>query len=431
MAAVLSACNTYLAIFCMTLYKNRNATFEPLGSDGNQRDHSERSPICRAVARLDPFRQGDLPTETGARVSGLSRVTVTQRLRYLFESGLVVEGENTETQRGRPARSVALNPNFGIVLTADVGESVIRLAAVDLSLRLLAETTVELDVASGPTKTLSEIVRAGRKLLREVGQVQSRVLGIGLSLPAPVNHGAGRVVGPSVMRGWDDFDIRTAILQGAMGAQVQVENDVNLMALAEHRHYWPTVNHFLYIKAGTGIGSGILIDGAIYRGARGASGDIGHIQFDEAKAPLCRCGKFGCVEARAAGGRSLAISGPTDLLRIMRATSWRLSRRVSLTLFGECEKQAASSAKSPQTSLASLNPTKIIVGGTLSRAGDIFWPDEGTHISTLPSARARHLALRGALRRVRGNPRRGSSRHRRGACAGRSCRDNRTASELS
>src|SRR5438270_7672592 len=69
------------------------------------------------------------------RESGLSRVTVTQRLRYLLDAGVVVEGETTETSGGRPARSIALNPNFGIVLSADVGESVIRVAAADVSLR--------------------------------------------------------------------------------------------------------------------------------------------------------------------------------------------------------------------------------------------------------------------------------------------------------
>jgi predicted NBD/HSP70 family sugar kinase len=303
------------------------------------------------------------------RESGLSRVTVSQRLRYLFEAGLVVEGEATETSGGRPARSVALNPNFGIVLAADVGESVTRVAAADLSPRLLAETTVELDVASGPKKTLNEIMRVGRKLLEDVGQAQGRVLGIGLSLPAPVNHAAGRVVGPSVMRGWDDFDIRS-YLQPAVDAQAQVENDVNLMALAEHRHYWPTVDHFLYIKAGTGIGSGILIDGAIYRGARGASGDIGHIQFDEPKAPLCRCGKFGCVEARAAGwaiARDLRVYGfaahnARDVMALLQKREPHAIQRVREAgrVLGEVAADVVSV----------LNPTTIVVGGTLSHAGE-------------------------------------------------------------
>jgi predicted NBD/HSP70 family sugar kinase len=86
----------------------------------------------------------------------------------------------------------------------------------------------------------------------------------------------------------------------------------NTLALSEYRQFWPRVEHFFFIKAGTGIGSGIILNGAVYRGARGASGDIGHIQFDEVSAPLFRCGKFGCVEARAAGwaiARDLRANG--------------------------------------------------------------------------------------------------------------------------
>jgi predicted NBD/HSP70 family sugar kinase len=171
------------------------------------------------------------------------------------------------------------------------------------------------------------------------------------------------------MRGWDDFDIRS-YLQPAVDAQAQVENDVNLMALAEHRHYWPTVEHFLYIKAGTGIGSGILIDGAIYRGARGASGDIGHIQFDEPKAPLCRCGKFGCVEARAAGwaiARDLRANGfaahnARDVMALLQKREPDAIQRVREAgrVLGEVAADVVSV----------LNPTTIIVGGTLSHAGE-------------------------------------------------------------
>ena len=302
------------------------------------------------------------------RVSGFSRVTVTQRLDSLFAAGVISEGNATEASGGRPARIISLNPNYAFVLAADVGESVIRVALTDLSPRILAEATVELDVASGPQATLSEIVATSRKLLGKSGRTPSRLLGIGLSLPAPVNHAAGRVVGPSVMRGWDEFDI-CAYLNHALGAPVLVDNDVNLMALAEHRLHWPASDHFLFVKAGTGIGSGIILDGAIYRGARGASGDIGHIQFEESTAPLCRCGKFGCVEARAAGwaiARDLRANGlvahnARDVIALLekREPYAILRVREAGRVLGEVAADVVSV----------LNPTTIVIGGTLSRAG--------------------------------------------------------------
>jgi predicted NBD/HSP70 family sugar kinase len=120
-----------------------------------------------------------------------------------------------------------------------------------------------------------------------------------------------RPVSLSLPLGWDDFDIR-GWMRAHFEAPVLVENDVNLMTLSEFRRFWPDADQLLFVKAGAGIGSGIITDGRIYRGAQGAAGDIGHIQFASADAPLCRCGKLGCAEARAAGwgvGRDLRAQG--------------------------------------------------------------------------------------------------------------------------
>jgi predicted NBD/HSP70 family sugar kinase len=171
------------------------------------------------------------------------------------------------------------------------------------------------------------------------------------------------------MRGWDDFDV-CGYLREALQAPAYVENDVNLMALAEHRLHWSRADQFLYLKAGTGIGSGIIINGAVYRGARGASGDIGHIQFDEPKAPLCRCGKFGCVEARAAGwaiARDLRANGydahdARDVLALLQKGEPDCIRRIREA--GRVLGEVAADV------ISVLNPTIIVVGGTLSLAGE-------------------------------------------------------------
>jgi len=303
------------------------------------------------------------------RVSGLSRVTVVQRLGYLFDAGLIQESETTEASGGRPARVLQLNADFGFVLAADVGESVVRIAATNLSPRILGETTINIDVATGPRTILGEIVSAGRGLLKEIGASERALLGVGLSLPAPVDHLAGRVVGPSVMRGWDDFDI-CGFLTSALAAPALVDNDVNLMALAEYRDHWRDVDHFLFIKAGTGIGSGIITEHKIYRGGRGASGDIGHIQFDAPDAPLCRCGKLGCVEARAAGwaiardlrARGFSAQNGRDVIALLEKGEPDCIQRVREAgrVLGEVAADVVSI----------LNPTTIVIGGVLSRAGE-------------------------------------------------------------
>ncbi len=268
---------------------------------------------------------------------------------------------------GRPARILRLNKNFGVTLAADVGESHIHLAVTDLEPNILVENVVSLDVRSGPETILARIVDEFCDLLDRVGRTKREVLGIGLGMPAPVDYEAARVFGPSVMLGWDDFDIR-GWMRAHFEAHVLVENDVNLMTLSEFRRFWPDVGQFLFIKAGTGIGSGIITDGRIYRGAQGAAGDIGHIQFASDNAPLCRCGKLGCVEARAGGwalARDLRAQGFTahnardiiNLVRINQPEAIQLVRAAGRVL-GEVTADVVSV----------LNPAVIVIGGVLSEA---------------------------------------------------------------
>jgi predicted NBD/HSP70 family sugar kinase len=106
------------------------------------------------------------------------------------------------------------------------------------------------------------------------------------------------------MPGWDGFPVRDW-LDTRYRVPVLVDNDVNIMALGEHRKSWRQTQHLLYVKVGTGIGCGIVSSGQIHRGAEGAAGDIGHIVVPD-RQEVCRCGNVGCLEA-VAGGRALAI----------------------------------------------------------------------------------------------------------------------------
>jgi len=155
-----------------------------------------------------------------------------------------------------------------------------------------------------------------------------------------------------------------------LGIPAYVENDVNLLTLAETRRSGRDAGHFFYVKAGTGIGSGIVSQGVLYRGYNGVAGDIGHIQFMSEDAPVCRCGKRGCVEARAGGwaiARDLRVLGimaqdAGDVLRLHRKgepEAIRLVREAGLVL-GEVVADAVSF----------LNPEVIAIGGTLAGTGD-------------------------------------------------------------
>ena len=303
--------------------------------------------------------------------SGLSRVTVTQRLNALLSVGLVEETLRTLPSGGRPTRVLGINEGAGFMLVADIGETHIHLAAMNFAPDILAQTTVPFSISEGPTTTLQRIIDEFDRLAAKVRPSHDFLLGVSLSMPTPVDFKRGRVVGPSVLYGWDDYDIASP-LREHFDAPVYVENDVNLMTIYEHRHNFGDVDDMIFIKAGTGIGCGIIAGGKIFRGAQGAAGDIGHIQFNSPDAPLCRCGKLGCVEARAGGwaiARDLTEKGfkaetARDVVALVEAQkpeAIMLLRRAGQTI-GEVASDVVSI----------LNPSLIVVGGMLARGGDFL-----------------------------------------------------------
>lgn len=330
-------------------------------------------------------------------VTGFSRTTVGQYLTQLFATGLLEETPDARQHGGgRPSRLLRVAPGAAVTLAADIGETHARLAVTDLSPAILSECTITIDLTEGPIVVLAQLARSFHWLLRCAARAPGDVLGIGLGLPAPVDHAGGRIVGPSVMPGWDDFDI-AGCLMTHLDAPVLVENDVNLMTLSEFRAFWPDAAQFLFVKAGTGIGSGIVTDGRLYRGAQGAAGDIGHMQLDRQGGPSCRCGKQGCLEAHASGwaiARDLSLQGlaaatARDVIRLMQnqdsATLLRL-HEAGLTL-GDAIAQTVSV----------LNPSTIVIGGMLAEAGETLLSGIRLRVRerSLPLA-VRHLGIQRA-----------------------------------
>jgi predicted NBD/HSP70 family sugar kinase len=303
------------------------------------------------------------------QATGLSRSTVSQRLDTLLDAQLLYETLGRMGSGGRPTKVLALNPEFGVVIAVDVGEDHARIAITDLRPHVLIERTAELRLTDGPERILGQIHDHALELLAELGCPTSSMLGIGLALPAPVDFARGQVVGFSVLSGWDGFDIPGWFAQH-VEVVVLAENDVNLLALAEHRQAWPDADSLFFVKAGTGIGSGILTGGHLYRGSQGAAGDIGHMRLEGHGDPLCRCGNLGCVEALAAGWalvRDLKLAGfavetAADVVTLATAGEPEAVQRLRTAgrMLGRAVAQA--------TSL--LNPAVIVLGGALSRSGD-------------------------------------------------------------
>ncbi len=319
---------------------------------------------------LQLIRNGQCATRSDlVNVTGLARSTISQRVDALAAAGLVVERGDGKSTGGRPPTRLAFNSDGGVVLAADFGATQCRLAVSDRAGSVLVEEATDLDIAAGPDACLRFALDGFHALLDRAGRAVSTVEGVGVGLPGPVEFAAGRVVSPPIMPGWDGVPVPPYFADQFPGVPVLVDNDVNVMAMGEYWARWRTsVSDLLFVKVGTGIGSGIVVDGAIHRGAQGAAGDIGHVQIPDAGDTICRCGNTGCVEAVAAGGALAAAlraagvhaENTRDVVALARA-----GNRVAVPLVrnaGPLLGEVLAGA------VNFFNPSVIVLGGDLAEA---------------------------------------------------------------
>lgn len=338
------------------------------GTEHSAPDHG--GSLARAGDLFQLLRDGKARTRAElALTTGLARSTVAARIDALIASGLVGAAGEANSSGGRPPSRFAFNPAARAVLAVDVGATHVIVAVTDLSGRVLAERRLAQDVAAGPEAVLSRVIKAGRALLEQAGRDPRDLAGVGIGLPGPVEHATGKPVKPPIMPGWDGFDV-VPYVQRSLPVPVLVDNDVNIMALGERSAHWPEHGNFLFIKVATGIGSGIISNGELQRGANGTAGDLGHVRVPRGDDVLCRCGNYGCLEALASGpavARELAHEGlaaekGSDVLRLVAEGNLQAIQAL---------RQAGRDLGDVLATVVNLlNPSVIVIGGSLGQAGE-------------------------------------------------------------
>ena len=301
-------------------------------------------------------------------VTGLSRSTVAQRLDALIAHGYIAPAATENSTGGRPAGAFQINAEAGVMLLASIGAGAMQVAVCDMGRTILARQSHGVSVADGPIAVLGEVMAHFDQLLAEVKRTRADVKGIGIGVPGPVEFAEGRVVRPPIMTGWDGYRVPD-FFAADYACPIVVDKDANLMALGEHRGAWPDVTHMLFIKISTGIGTGLIMDGALQRGAQGAAGDLGHLfvgNIEPEHSENCRCGNTGCLEAYASGWaicRDLTARGhKAENVRDIAALAQQGVRdaiellQTSGRLIGE----------SVAVAVSLLNPSLVVLGGELA-----------------------------------------------------------------
>ena len=312
---------------------------------------------------------------------GLSRSKISMEVRRLIEAGLLAEDGLAKSEGGRRSSLLRIPPTAGLIAAVDLGATSTDVALSTLGGELLVHRGEPGAVKDGPRSVLDRVKELLSELLSEQGAVAQEVLAIGVGVPGPVEH-SGVLRSPPIMPGWDGFPIR-ATFAGAYDAPVFVDNDVNVMALGEHRNgVGKGEDNVLFVKIGTGIGGGIIADGHLQRGSQGCAGEIGHICVDP-DGPVCSCGNKGCLEAMAAApaiaakAERCAAEGLSPILREVSNERGDLTARdvgeaASLGDYHALQIIRESGRLVGQvlaTLVSTLNPSLIVVGGGVANIG--------------------------------------------------------------
>lgn len=233
-----------------------------------------------------------------ARLTGLSPSTVALRVEELIARGYIEENGEGESRGGRRPRVLTVKAGGNVVVGVELGEQHATVALFDRRAEVVASTVAQVSLLDGVESVVNQVWECARGLAKENGGLTLE--GIAMSLPGPVDSRTSRLLAPMRMPGWNGVDVGE-VLGSVTGLPFLIDNDANAMAVGEFIERGGEQEQLVFVKAGSGIGCGIILEGAVYRGYRGVAGDISHVALHNAPPIICSCGRVGCLDVVASG----------------------------------------------------------------------------------------------------------------------------------
>jgi predicted NBD/HSP70 family sugar kinase len=334
------------------------------GSQTSLRNRNQQR-IVEALVHLGPSTQADL-----ARRTGLSTATISNIVTKMAAEQLVsVEPTN---QHGRRAVSVRLlGGNGSVAAGIGFGRRHLRVVLVSPDYRIAAEDSIALPQGFLPSDGLALAEDLIERLMVSADVSRSSLVGIGVGIPGAINQLTRMPVQGAVSVEWENFD-PFGELEGRFAVPIVVDNDANLGAVSEL--IWGPygrVSNLIYLKIGTGIGTGLILNGAPFGGAAGVTGEVGHFEVVPG-GRSCRCGNRGCLEAEASTSAMIERSRPN--LSTVESTEDLLAGALAgdAAIHRVIEDAAMHVGKVLGDLASVLNPEVIVIGGPLVRLGDII-----------------------------------------------------------
>jgi predicted NBD/HSP70 family sugar kinase len=322
-----------------------------------------RSAVLNTIKAQPSISRTDI-----ARSTGLSAATITAITGDLIGSGLVLEKDEGDSRGGRRPILLAINPDGRYVIGIKLSENHITGVLTNLISDVVASTKLDFRTRS-LDQVLMLLEKVIRQLLEEAAIDPAKLLGVGLGLAGIVDSARG-VLRDSPIFGWNNAPIAER-LKRSLKVDVFIDNDVNTLTINEQ---WfgqgQNLENFITVTVGRGVGLGIVLNGQIYLGVKGSSGEFGHTVIDP-EGPLCECGKHGCLET--------FVSDPALLSRAQESIDPNLTSiaaLISLADAGDKKAQALFAdagvilGQGVANLINVLNPEMVILSGEGVRAGD-------------------------------------------------------------
>lgn len=269
----------------------------------------------------------------------------------------------------------------------DVGGTNVKIALVDDNGKIIYSNSVPTYAKMGYEYTVNNIKQAIKDLMKETNTTPSDIEGIGFDFPGQVDCKTGVVKLAPNIPGWVNVPI-AQMIEDEFHIPTRIDNDVRCAALGELKFgAGRGCENFICITVGTGIGSGIVINGKVVRGATNAAGELGHIKLQMNGGPICGCGDTGCLEAFASGPAIVAMAqeyikgGKSTKFREMAAVE---GGEITPYMVAKAAEEGDPVAKRifeivgeyigiGLTSVINLlNPERVIIGGGVAESGELL-----------------------------------------------------------
>jgi predicted NBD/HSP70 family sugar kinase len=324
---------------------------------------SNQQRIIQSLLAGGPTTQAELSRQTG-----LSTATISNIVKSMTERGLVTTEPTTSS--GRRALAVSLSGNGAVSVGIDFGRRHQRVVISTLDYRVIAEDFDEVPPGLPAKDRMDAAATRLDVMLDSIGVDRTAVLGVGVGITGPIDRRTATVVEGAILPEW--VGITALDLMEFIEFPVHIGNDADLGALAEVT--WgphAAVSDLVFVKVGTGIGAGLILNGKQYSGNIGITGEIGHIPvYDQGL--ICHCGKRGCLETVASTTIMIELLSRISPVAVTTAdivTRARAGDQATLRVVNDAGEAIG---RSLATIANLVNPQVVVIGGSLVGLGEVL-----------------------------------------------------------